>query len=69
MININDELFREIVKTVPTEQLEKLMEDCKSCQPNTDEHKLALIQKIVTKYLPNIKFGVNDDSEDTIEKI
>ena len=69
MIKLNDDLFRQITAAVPTEEFIKLVDDCKVCQPNTDEHKLALIRKVVQKYLPNVKFGVNDASEDTIERI
>jgi hypothetical protein len=66
MIKLTDELFEKIANTVPVDVFEKLMEDFSKCRPNTDEHKMVLIQKVVNKYLPDVKFSIDDDGNDII---
>jgi ribosomal protein S12 len=66
MIKLTDELFEKIANTVPVDVFEKLMKDCSKQKPNTDEHKMVLIQKVVNEYLPDVKFSVDDNSDDII---
>ena len=66
MIKLTDELFEKIANTVPVDVFEKLMKDCSTQKPNTDEHKMVLIQKVVNEYLPDVKFSVDDNGDDII---
>jgi hypothetical protein len=66
MIKLTDDLFEKIANTVPINVFQKLMEDFSKCRPNTDEHKMVLLQKVVNEYLPNVKFEIDSNGDDVI---